>query len=237
MRGPLGPCRKIRSAVAARAPMPQTGWMRAGGSPNRRSSSRAAGRRSRADSTLIATPLWSLPGDGCGPLPDRRRYGKEGRPVSGVPGTGHGDEERRSHAGGQEQGKTWAGKAVGQCCACGFLAFFRPWPGRQSAKNRLPVQEEGRLSGTGRGAVTRFHRISRGGDDGRRLHPCFRGCLVNGSIFPAADPWGRPQAAASVRPFSAGNPVGAVCIFLILRLKNKKWEKSKKKLASGGRIL
>ncbi|EEB32280.1 hypothetical protein DESPIG_02901 [Desulfovibrio piger ATCC 29098] len=61
--------------------------------------------------------------------------------------------------------------------------------------------------------------------------------MVNGSIFPAADSWGRPQAAASVRPFSAGNPVGAVCIFLILRLKNKKWEKSKKKLASGGRIL
>ena len=37
--------------------------------------------------------------------------------------------------------------------------------------------------GTSREAITRFHRISRGGDDGRRLHPCFRRCLVNGSIF------------------------------------------------------
>ena len=171
------------------------------------------------------------------PLPDRRRYGKEGRPVSGVPGTGHGDEERLPRVEGQGQGKTRAGKAVGQCWACGFLAVCRTWPGRQSAKNRLPVQEEGRLFRRWPGAITRFHRISKGGDDGRRLHPCFRGCLVNGSIFPAADPWGCPQAAASVRPFSAGNPVGAVCIFLILRLKNKKWEKSKKKLASGGRIL
>ena len=65
MRGPLGPRRKTRSMMAARAPMPQTGWMRAGGSPSRRSSSRAAGRRRKADSALIAMllmPPWPLPG-------------------------------------------------------------------------------------------------------------------------------------------------------------------------------
>ena len=129
MRAPSGPRRKRRSAAAARAPMPQTGWMRAGGSPNRRSSSRAAGRRSRADSALIAMLLCVRPSSA------DWRAGRGDGPAPAVSGTGSGDSRalaRAVHGGG---GKTRAGRSGGQCGAWGILAVF-------PASAGLPVCEK-----------------------------------------------------------------------------------------------
>ena len=118
-------------------------------------------------------------------------------------GAGGGKRCRFPRAGGQGQDKTWAGKAGGQCCACGFLAFFRPWPGRQSAKNRLPAQGEGRCHPFLSAFIPRFQRISRKGGTRRMAqipswHMAGRPLCLLAGLFRGRQP---------SRPLSAGRRV------------------------------
>lgn len=214
--------------------MPQTGWIRAGGSPSRRSSSRAAGRRDRAGKGLIVMRLWLPPDGGRGrPLPGWQRYGKKDRQAPVVSGTGDRDEAGFPHAGGRGQGKTWAGKAAGQCCAYGFLAFVRRWPGRQSAKNRLPAQGGKGLSRPCLSSVPCFHRIPGGGCQAGGTGPVTGNTETGLCLFPGASR--RRHCLSGWLP--QGVLLDAAYIILVLLAKIKKWGKSKKKLASVGRIL
>lgn len=162
-------------------------------------------------------------------MPGSQRCGKKNRQAPAVSGTG--DREGLSHAGGRGQGRTWAGKAAGQYCACGFLAFVRRWPGRQSAKNRLPVQGGRACPGLACLSSRTVIASPGGGCQADGTGPV-TGNTAGRSVPVSGGASRRRQASARLDP--AGRPVGDIYIILILLAKIKKMGKIEKKACQCG---